>query len=351
MSVFRWPNNPIITPKDVKPSRSDFEVVGAFNAGVARLDDEVVLLLRVAERPISRHPDIELTAFYDTATGEISLKEFSKNDATVNFSDPRFVKTAKGKYLTSISHLRVARSRDGVNFDIDSRTAVSAANDYEAFGVEDPRISMVDEKYYITYVGVSAIGLTTCLMSTKDFVDFVRHGVIFCPDNKNVTLFGGKIGGKYYALHRPVSMLFEKYEIWIAESPDLRYWGNHKYLMGARQGLWDARKIGGGAPPFLTEQGWLTVYHGADESNRYCLGAVLLDAEEPWKVIARTTKPILEPEADYEVEGFFGNVVFTCGLLYEEKKVRIYYGVSDSSIAYAEISLEEILDNLTRQKY
>jgi predicted GH43/DUF377 family glycosyl hydrolase len=351
MSVFRWPNNPIITPKDVKPSRGDFEVVGAFNAGVIRLDDEVVLLLRVAERPISRHPDIELTAFFNTVTGKISLKEFSKNDAAIDFSDPRFIKTAGGKCLTSLSHFRLARSRDGVNFDIDEKSAVSAANDYEAFGVEDPRISIVDGRYYITYVGVSAMGMTTSLMSTKDFAGFVRHGVIFCPDNKDVVLFGGKIGGKYYTLHRPVTILFNKYEVWIAESPDLCCWGNHRYLMGAREGMWDGRKIGAGAPPFLTEQGWLAVYHGADETNRYCLGAILLDAEEPWKVIAKTTRPILEPETDYEVEGFFGNVVFTCGLLYEEKKLKIYYGVSDSSIAYAEISLEEILDNLTRLKY
>jgi predicted GH43/DUF377 family glycosyl hydrolase len=116
--------------------------------------------------------------------------------------------------------------------------------------------------------------------------------------------------------------------------------------MGPRAGFWDERKIGGSAVPFKTDQGWLEIYHGADRDNRYCLGAVLLDAKQPEKIIARAEKPILEPEADYETEGFFGNVVFSCGLLYEDDKLRIYYGVADTSIAYAQISLQDVLENL-----
>ena len=116
--------------------------------------------------------------------------------------------------------------------------------------------------------------------------------------------------------------------------------------MGLRKGLWDSKKIGASAVPFKTKHGWVEIYHGVDEQGRYCLGAVLLDAKQPWKVTARAKSPILEPEADYEVEGFFRNVVFSCGLLYEEEKLKIYYGVADTSIAYAEIPLEDVVGKL-----
>jgi predicted GH43/DUF377 family glycosyl hydrolase len=119
--------------------------------------------------------------------------------------------------------------------------------------------------------------------------------------------------------------------------------------MGPRAGYWDEVKIGASAVPVKIDEGWLEVYHGADRNNRYCLGAVLLDAKNPWKIIARADKPILEPEADYEIEGFFGNVVFSCGLLYEKDKLKIYYGVADTSIAYAEIALQDVLKTLNSQ--
>ena len=346
MKVFRCPYNPIIEPKDVKPSRDDFEVIGVFNAGVTRFEDEVILLLRVAERPICKHPDITLTAVYDVAKGEVVVKEFSKGNPDNDFSDPRLIITPAQTYLTSISHLRLARSEDGTHFEVEDTPALSPANDYETFGLEDPRISLIDGTYYIDYVGVCALGITTCLASTKDFDSFQRDGVVFCPDNKDVVLFPERLDGKYYALHRPVSALFKKQEIWIAESPDLRCWGNHRYLMGLRAGCWDEIKVGAGAVPFKTGQGWLEVYHGADKTNRYCLGAALLDGEKPWEVIARTERPIFEPQADYECNGFFGNVVFSCGLLCEDDKLKIYYGAADTVICYAELSLKETIESL-----
>ncbi len=353
MKVFRSPNNPIIKPEDVKPSRDDFEVIGVFNAGVTRFKDEVVLLLRVAERPINKHPDIVLTAIYDVSKGQLIVEKFSKGDPENDFSDPRLIITPKGTYLTSISHLRLARSKDGIGFEIENSPTIRPSNDYETFGLEDPRISLIDGTYYINYVGVGPFGVTTCLASTKDFNTFERHGVIFSPDNKDVVLFPERVEGKYYALHRPVSSLFGKQEIWIAESPDLCCWGNHRYLMGPRPGYWDEMKIGASAVPFKIvlgtpygEQGWLEVYHGVDRNNRYCLGAILLDSKEPWKVIARTEKPIFEPEADYECNGFFGNVVFSCGLLCEDDKLKIYYGAADTVICYAELSLEETIKGL-----
>ena len=346
MSVLRSPHNPIIEPKDVRPSRDDLEVIGVFNTGVARFKDEIILLLRVAERPISEHPDVTFVPVYDVTKADIILKKFSKNDPQNDFSDPRLITRPAETYLTSLSHLRLARSKNGINVKVDDTPAIAPANDYETFGIEDPRISLIDGTYYISYVAASPFGVTTCLISTRDFNSFQRHGVIFCPENKDVVIFPEKINGKHYALHRPVSPLFKKQDIWIAESPDLNYWGNHRYLCAPRAGCWDDKKIGASAVPFKIDRGWLEIYHGADHNNRYCLGAVLLDSQEPWKVIARSQIPILEPQADYEIEGFFGNVVFTCGLLYEENKLRIYYGVADTAVCYAEISLQDVLENL-----
>ncbi|MHC4361311.1 MAG: glycoside hydrolase family 130 protein [Planctomycetota bacterium] len=349
MKVFRSPNNPIIGPKDVEPAREDFEVIGVFNAGVTRVEDEVILLLRVAERPISQHPDVTLVGVYDVSQSDIIIKEFSKDDTENDFSDPRLIVRPKETYLTSISHLRLARSKDGIHFEIEKKPALTPTNQYEAFGIEDPRITLIDHTYYVNYVAVGPWGVTTCLASTKDFVSLERRGIIFCPENKDVVLFPEQAEGKYYALHRPVSSLFEKNDIWIAESRDLICWGNHRRLMGPRTGYWDEVKIGASAVPVKIDEGWLEVYHGADRNNRYCLGAVLLDAKNPWKIIARADKPILEPEADYEIEGFFGNVVFSCGLLYEKDKLKIYYGVADTSIAYAEIALQDVLKTLNSQ--
>jgi len=346
MNVFRSPQNPVIGPEDVKPSGDGFEVIGVFNAGATRFEDEIILLLRVAERPINTNPDVVQAAVYDLAEERPVTIEFSKDDPEIDFSDPRLIITPTETYLTSISHLRLARSKDGIHFEIDDVPAISPVNDYETFGLEDPRISLIDGIYYITYVVVSPFGVTTCLISTGDFISFQRHGVIFCPENMDAVLFPEKVEGKFYALHRPVSPLFKKQDIWIAESPDLHCWGNHRCLMGPCPGHWDETKIGAGAVPFKIDRGWLEIYHGVDRNNRYCLGAVLLDGAEPWKIIARANKPILEPQANYERKGFFGNVVFSCGLLCEDDKVRIYYGAADTVICYAELSLKEIIATL-----
>jgi len=219
-------------------------------------------------------------------------------------------------------------------------------NMYENYGIEDPRITQFGEDYYISYSAVSTIGITAYLASTKDFKEFKRHGVIFHPSNKDVEIFPEKINGKYYALHRPSPTFLGQQDIWIAESPDLISWGNHRWLMGKRAERWDSTHVGGSAVPFKTKAGWIEIYHGVGKNNRYCLGAVLLDSKEPWKILARSENPIMEPEADYEIDGFFGNVVFTCGVLVDKDIVKIYYGSSDTYMCYAEVRVDSILEGL-----
>jgi predicted GH43/DUF377 family glycosyl hydrolase len=330
----------------VKPSRSDFEVICAINAGAARLGDEVILLLRVVERPVNPDPKVYLAPIYDPDARALVLKAFSREAPGYDFTDPRMIGTPHGAYLTAISHLRVARSQDGVNFTVDETPALFPSGPYEAYGIEDPRVSQMGDTYLVNYVGVSALGIVTCLASTRDFKTFERKGVIFPPDNKDVAIFPEQIGGRYYALHRPSTSAFGRPEIWLAESPDLLCWGSHRRLIGLRENGWEDGRIGASAVPFRVDGGWLEIYHGASRHNRYHLGALLLDAQQPWKVLARSARPILEPQADYEVNGFFGNVVFSCGALCENGLVRIYYGAADTCMALVEIPLEEILSSL-----
>lgn len=350
MNVYRYEENPLVTPRDVKPHRDDFEVIGAFNAGIAQYNGEVLMLLRVAERPISDDPNIVKAPVYNHETQKLEIHSLSLDDERFDYSDPRVICEKKnGKsfsYLTSLSYIRLARSRDGRNFTIDDEPFIYPSNEQETFGIEDPRVTQIGDTYYIYYSAASAAGVGEALVSTKNFQQVEHHGMIFCPENKDVLIFPEKINGLYYALHRPVPKSTGSPEIWIAESTNLLHWGNHKHLIGLREDMWDNGRIGGGAVPIKTEHGWLELYHGASKEDRYCMGAVLLDLENPSKVIARSETPILEPEADYEVDGFFGNVVFSCGVLVEGDVVKMYYGVADTSMACAELSLQEILESM-----
>lgn len=347
MKVYRSLKNPIISPKDVKPSQPDFEVVCVFNCGVIRFEGDVLLMLRVAERPLALNDREVRTVYFDHEVGKIVVKSFDKNMPGIGLHDSRFIYTPERIFLSSMSHFRIARSKNGIDFNIEETPCMLPSNVYEMYGIEDPRITLIGDTYYINYSACSTVsGVTTCLATTKDFVSFEKQGVIFTPDNKDVAIFPEKINGKYYALNRPISAEYKLKDIWIAESPDLVCWGNHKFLMSTRDGYWDNGRIGCSAVPFRTEKGWLEIYHGASKENRYCLGAVLLDLEKPWEIISRTESPIIAPEEDYEVNGFFGNVIFNCGVLNEDGIVKIYYGAADTFIGYAEIALQEILDSL-----
>ncbi len=324
-------------------------MIGAFNAGIAEHDGEVLMLLRVAERPVAADPDEVAVPVYDPALRDLVVHTLRRSDARYDFSDPRAVAWAgshKFAYLTSISYLRLARSRDGVHFTVDETPFLYPETALETYGVEDPRITKMEDTYYITYTAVSPAGVGVGLASTRDFRTVRRHGVILPPENKDVVLFPERIGGKYYMLHRPVPTSNGAPEVWLAESPDLVHWGNHRHLLGLRPGRWDSARIGAGAVPIRTPHGWLELYHGADSKHRYCMGAALLALDDPSRVIARSAQPILEPEADYEIHGFFGNVVFSCGALLQGDVVRMYYGVSDTSMACADIPLADILNTL-----
>lgn len=345
MAIVRFDENPLIRPVDVPPSRPDFEVVCAFNAGAIRFGDEILLLLRVAERP-KAEPGLAVSPILnreDPARG-IELLRVRTDDPDYEAIDSRVFNYRGKPYLTSISHLRAARSRDGRNFEIDKKPAMLPEVQVEEYGIEDPRITRLGEEYYINYSAISRMGVATGLAVTRDFQRYERRGIIFVPDNRDVTIFPEQIGGQYVCHHRPSSGMFHQADMWYAASPDLLHWGNHRLVATTRTGLWDGWRIGGGAVPFKTDRGWLAVYHGADADQRYCLGTMLVESDRPDRIVARSSQPILSPDAPYEREGFFGNVVFTCGTVAEDDgRVLIYYGAADECIAGAETTVGDLL--------
>ena len=347
MLVERCDKNPIIRPADVKPSRDDYEVVGAFNPGAAVYQDEIILLLRVAERPKDKAPDEQVAPILNPDTGEIEHFRLKNDDPRItDIPDSRSFYVNDEMMLTSISHLRIARSKDGVHFTIDPMPAVFPEMPYETYGLEDPRITKIDKTYYITYKVVSDKGICTGLLTTDNFIHFNRHGIIFCPENLDVVLFPERIGGKYWALTRPVPRYLGPRGIWIASWPDTIHWGQHLPLVLPEEGTFHDGKTGGSCVPIKTDQGWLEIYHGSDISDRYTLAAVLLDINDPTKVIARAKQPLMEPAAPYELEGFYGNVVFSCGAVEKDNSILIYYGASDEYTAVAKTTVSRILSTL-----
>ncbi|MHB1189794.1 MAG: glycoside hydrolase family 130 protein, partial [Armatimonadota bacterium] len=264
----------------------------------------------------------------------------------VDFRDSRFVSTPDQIFLTSISHLRIARSTDGRRFTVDPEPAIDPDSPLAMFGVEDPRITEIEGTYYIAYKSVSPAGICVSLAETRDFAHFEKRGTIFCPENLDVCIFPEKVGGRYAALHRPVPNFLGGLNMWVAYSNDLLTWGDHRFLMGVQPGSWESGRIGGGAVPMRTERGWLEIYHGATPDDKYCLGAVLLDLDEPHKVLARGRAPILSPEAPYETNGFMPNVVFTCGAVADGDRLTVYYGAADMVMAGAEFSIRRLLEGL-----
>jgi len=351
LPAVRAPENPIITPAMVAPSRPDLEVVGVFNPAAVRHEGDIVLLLRVAEAPRGLDAGEVAAPVYDSDSGRLEVRRWERGAPDVDTSDPRVIVADGRAWLTSISHLRVARSVDGIQFDIEPTPALSAATRYETFGVEDARITPIDGTYWVNYTSVSPHGIATALASTPDFASFERHGIIFPPNNRDVTIFPERIDGHYIALHRPMPAGVGEPAIWSASSIDLLAWGDHRLVATARPSDWEDTKIGGGAVPFRVrvdgQDAWLAVYHGVSGSPHvYSLGALLLDGDDPSRVIARSREPILRPEAPYEQNGFFGGVVFTCGVVADGDRVRIYYGAADGVTAVAELSLAEILAGL-----
>ncbi len=338
--------NPILSPLDILPSESGMEVACVMNPGAFKYNNKIWLIVRVAERPreLDNHTLIPML----DAEDKVSVVSYQKNDPKIDSSDARYVVYDKIYYLSTLSHLVLLCSDDGIQFyePAGYTTRIFGKGHLESFGIEDCRVVEMEDSFFLTYTQVSSNGVGIGLMSTKDWKSINRLGMVFLPANKDCAIFGEKINELYYCFNRPSSMLFGGNYIWLSSSPDMIHWGQHHCLIKSRPGRWDSERVGAGASPIRTEKGWLTIYHGADRSHRYCLGALLLDLEDPRIIIARSTEPIMEPVMDYEQAGFFSNVIFTNGHLVDGDQITMYYGASDTVICMATFSIEEILQNL-----
>lgn len=247
--------------------------------------------------------------------------------------------------------LHAGRSSDGLKWDIDSEPIQFECDDDEigtfVYGY-DPRVIKIDDVYYINWCN-GYHGPTIGVGWTKDFVTFHQLENAFLPFNRNGVLFPRKINGNYALLSRPSDNGHTPFgEIFYSESPDLTYWGKHRWVMEP-ESPWEDTKIGPGPVPIETDEGWLMIYHGVLTSCNgfvYSIGAALLDKDEPWKVIGRAKNYLMSPQAQYECVGDVPNVCFPCAALHDPKdgRLAIYYGGADTVVALAFGYVSDIID-------
>jgi len=343
----RFTENPLLSPSDIPASREGLEITCLLNPGVFQYQNKTWLVVRVAERPKQKEDTISFPIL--TKTGAITIIEIPKDDPDLIATDARVINYKGNDYLTTLSHLRLLYSENGRDFyEPENYPSLVGEGILETFGIEDCRVALIEGTYYLTFTSVSDNGVGVGLRTTTDWKNFEKKGMIFPPHNKDCAIFEEKINGLFYALHRPSSVDIGGNYIWISSSPDAIHWGNHHCILKTRKGFWDSKRVGAGATPLKTEKGWLEIYHGANENHQYCLGAFLMDLADPTKVIARTEEPIMIPTKDYELSGFFGNVVFTNGHIIEPDGdiITIYYGASDEFVCGAQFSIKAILQLL-----
>ena len=248
-------------------------------------------------------------------------------------------------------NLHVGRSEDGINWELEEEPIKFIYEDEEvgkSWYKYDPRVVKIEDKYYIVWCN-GYYGPTIGLGYTYDFKEFYQLENAFLPFNRNGVLFPRKINGKYYMLSRPSDNGHTPFgDIFLSESPDLIYWGKHRYVMGTTGG-WQSTKIGAGPVPIETSEGWLLIYHGVLTSCNgfvYSIGAALLDIDEPWKVRYRTKSYILSPQTYYECVGDVPNVVFPCATLHDSAtgRIAIYYGGADTVVALAFAHVDELVE-------
>ena len=306
--VQRYSGNPILTKDDIP-----YPVETVHNAGMTRFGDKIIMLFRSHLR--------------------------------------------NGRSIIGL-----AESEDGFNFTVSPEPFIVPSKDgvfaeYEAFGVEDPRICFIDGEYLITYSVYSQHGVRIALVKTRDFKTVKRVALITQADMRNVVIFPEKFNGRYARLDRPHSEI-SPWSIWLSWSPDLIHWGDSEVVMKPVQYHWDESKIGPGATPIRTDRGWLSIYHGVFETMDgavYRLGVALHDLTNPAKIIGVSDEWVLAPQDPWEITGYVHNVVFTCGAVEDDEGgVIIYWGGADSVMCAGTARLSDLVDlciNSSRPPY
>ena len=293
--VNRWEGNPIIDLESLS-----FSCTNMYNAGAVKIGNEYILLVTI--------------------------------------------ESLEGK-----SFICLARSDDGLHFTVDEKIFMNSQENnefevYEKRGIIDARITRLDNKYYITYLGVGRHGIVLCLASTVDFRKVERLGIISEPETKAGALFPAKFKGRYARLERPR----QSGSIWISYSKDLFTWGEMEVVLGPRRGFWDTDRVGCAVPPILIDEGWLLIYYSVKNTSAgpiTRIGAAVLDKKNPSKMVSRSNIPILSPREDYERIGDINNLVFSTGAVLEDDgELKIYYGVADNCICLGTTKLNDVIN-------
>ena len=252
-----------------------------------------------------------------------------------------------------VPHFLIARSRDGIHFDIGSKSIASPPDIYpyagRREGIFDTRVTPLDGWYYITYNVSSGLGTRIRLIRTRDFKCFEDLGFITSIDHRNCVIFPEKINGLYARLERPNGEGATGGDIYISFSPDLIFWGKTELLLQKGTRYWESHKIGPGAPPIKTSAGWLVLYHACRQHMNgimYNAGAMLLDLQNPAKIIGKMRACLMWPEEEYEFRGNVPQVIFPTAVITGDSadELLVYYGAADTHICLAKASLSGLID-------
>lgn len=310
---------------------------------------------------IHRHPDNPILSAKDVPYGPLLVF----NVGVTKFQG-QYVMAFRNDYGTpteidtTLTDIGLATSSDGIHWT--PRPApILRMRDEENLRAYDPRLTVIDGRVYMCFAVDTVHGVRAGIAVTDDFEIF-EILTLSLPENRNVVLFPEKIGGRYMRLDRPFPIYSrgfpERFDIWISASPDLRYWGDSALLLGVEDVPFANRKIGPGAPPVRTPKGWLTLFHAVDFDpergkngweahwqKRYTAGIMLLDLDDPRKIIGISPRPLLAPEAPYETSGGFRNdVIFPGGMILEDSgEVKIYYGAADTVTCLATADVNDLI--------
>ncbi len=320
--ITRYPGNPVLSAKDIP-----FDASLIFNAGVCKYQGEYVMLFR-----------------NDYGSTEADWRAFNAGE-----------RAERPRLSTNIG---IARSPDGIHWTPGPKP-VFTFEDAEIRRAYDPRLMVIDGRVVMCFAVDTNHGLRGGIATTEDFERFEIQSLSL-PDNRNMVMFPEKIGGKYLRLERPLPVYSrgggEHFDIWMSDSPDLRYWGNSKLLLGAERVPYANSKIGPGAPPIRTPRGWLATFHAVANHGHDLLtwekpwhkedygGLMRLDLDDPSNILGIAPEPLLAPETDYEKRGFRGSVIFPGGMILEDSgEVKIYYGAADTVECLATAHVDDLV--------